>query len=318
MMKMKKNVEGTIVCVLLLVSVITGSCVQNLSITGDTPSSIVVKCILTRSDVQKVNLYYESPVESLELLSPETASVRITDVESGIGYDGEKSAYGEWSVSLRPEDGKEYFLEVRVDKKNLKAVTVFPAHTLKDYTFGKDGDINILYLFLGGGMGTPNRFFPDAPAYCPEFLFYKDFNNMSEPELSLWVRRTDNLEVKMILPHPSIEAENLSGSLVRTKVPGYFAIDADDAFKYYKGRETYIYFYNVSMSLDYYLADIYRQKRNNADLVNLLYADSKNLYSNIDGGYGIFGAAEAFKLPCPATYDYGKQDHLEDYEFIPK
>lgn len=318
MTKIKKYVEGITMCALLLMSVMTGSCVQNLSIKGNKSSSIVVKCILTNSDVQKVSLYYESPFESLELLSPETANVKIIDVESGVGYDGEKTDYGEWSVAFRPEAGKEYSLEVNVDKKNIKAVTVFPAHTLKEYVFGTERDSDVAIIFMGT-MATPHKkLFPDAPISHPEFLFYKDLDNMSEPELTLWIKRTDNLEVKVILPSSSIEAETMNEALVRTKVPGYFAIDADGALNYYKDRVTYIYMYNVSMSLDYYLADMYRQKKSNADLVNLLYSDSRGLYSNIDGGFGIFGAAEAFRIPCPEAYDYGRPDHLEDFEFIPE
>ena len=99
-----------------------------------------------------------------------------------------------------------------------------------------------------------------------------------------------------------------------------FAIVGDISYDYWLGdgraERSFLYFCSVSDSYDRYLQDVQRVLPN-GDVLSTLYTDALKLYTNIEGGYGIFGAMSTqrydcelhklpgFGYPYDLGYDYG-------------
>ncbi len=83
----------------------------------------------------------------------------------------------------------------------------------------------------------------------------------------------------------------------------YFAVIGDITYNYWGDggtrRRSSLYFCSVSEEYDQYLQDCYRQIRaNEADVLSALYSNASNIYTNIKGGMGIFGAMYVLRHDC--------------------
>lgn len=292
---------------LLLFVFIFESCVQNLNPQINNSVGIAVNCILTKSDYQKVKIFYGSSISSSEFNCPDDAKVVITDLTGKVSFKGIKTSYGEWTVAFMPNFGHNYKLEVEVDGKKLHATTSFPKSSVGDYK---------VYYYKEVNKYNPSNFSYLPANQVATILLIKDWIKAYEDDIIIWIKRSEDYSLKIFMPENDMAVDYINQSLVRFKLPYYFAID-DYSFGVINNRNQHMYFYNVSISLDYYLKDIYKKQNSSSDLVTLLYSDAHNSYTNVIGGFGIFGAVEAFKITMPFVYNYGT-NNFNTYSFIPQ
>ena len=86
----------------------------------------------------------------------------------------------------------------------------------------------------------------------------------------------------------------------------YFSLYGDFDFSIWKENETAahpsLYFCSVSPEYDQYLQSVRGFLHQRGDVLSLLYGDVRNGFSNIDGGYGIFGAVRVLRHDCDARF----------------
>lgn len=65
-----------------------------------------------------------------------------------------------------------------------------------------------------------------------------------------------------------------------------------------------LYFCSVSEEYDRYMQSLRSFKNEQGDMLVSLYRDIRNVYTNIDGGHGVFGAALVLRHDCDCHYTY--------------
>ena len=94
------------------------------------------------------------------------------------------------------------------------------------------------------------------------------------------------------------------GSLpLKLNASSYFAVVGDISYNYWfedeRAERSSLYFCAVSESYDRYLQDCRSMSaEKSGDLLGSLYSDASRIYSNIEGGYGIFGAMYVLRHDC--------------------
>ena len=102
---------------------------------------------------------------------------------------------------------------------------------------------------------------------------------------------TDNAWRTTTLMHHGVDASS------------YFSIFGDISYNYWfedeRAERSSLYFCAVSESYDRYLRDCRSMStEKSGDLLGSLYSDASRIYSNIEGGYGIFGAMYVLRHDC--------------------
>lgn len=82
-----------------------------------------------------------------------------------------------------------------------------------------------------------------------------------------------------------------------------FAVVGDISYNYWwddaRQRRSSLYFCSVSPEYDRYLQDCWQQTvSTEGDLLASLYVDASRIYTNIQGGYGVFGAMNVLRHDC--------------------
>lgn len=82
-----------------------------------------------------------------------------------------------------------------------------------------------------------------------------------------------------------------------------FAIVGDISYNYWwddaRERRSSLYFCSVSSEYDRYLQDCWQQTvSTEGDLLATLYVDASRIYTNVQGGYGVFGAMNVLRHDC--------------------
>ena len=82
-----------------------------------------------------------------------------------------------------------------------------------------------------------------------------------------------------------------------------FAVVGDISYNYWwddnRQRRSTLYFCSVSPEYDRYLQDCWQQTvSTEGDLLATLYVDASRIYTNVQGGYGVFGAMNVLRHDC--------------------
>lgn len=111
--------------VVLLLAFLLLACSDPVEIAWKGERQVSVYCILTRDSLQTVRLSWVSSLKDGKEEWVDDAQVFIRDKE--YAYPGKKVNAGEWAVSMTPEPGKTYWLEIHLpDGKEISAETSCP------------------------------------------------------------------------------------------------------------------------------------------------------------------------------------------------
>lgn len=275
-------------CSLMLAMFVACSCVQ----TVDMPSAlenppIVVKCVLTWSGQQKVTLCYAGGVSGGDMAMVKEAEVAIG--EAGlILKNGVKLKDGEWEVKIFPDFGKTYELTVKVEGyKEIKAFTRFP-----------DG-----VTFFSKWNYKHTMEYQDFDDICVTDRYYLENYHIwqydfYDKDLRLWMRHSDWIPVTT--DHKN--AEYINDGLIHMFHPaGYGSFKFDigiDCYDHFHGHRHSLIIYSVSEELDRYMVEALKM-RQPTDIVSLMFSNATNIYSNVQNGMGVFGAADCVCLRFP-------------------
>lgn len=290
-----------VLCILMLVLFVTGSCVQNL----DVPSApvnppVVVKCVLTKGWRQTVTLCYADGLGGGDLARVKEAEVTIGEKGAMPKY-GEKMKDGEWEVNLSPDFGKTYELTVRIDGyQEIKSSTRFP------------DDVTFLYQWTRvNSWDKYESYICSVDRVQAEDGWYYDWY---EKDLHLWMRHSDWIPVTT--DHRN--AEYINDRLVRMfHLAGYGSFKFEtgiDINDYFQGRKHSLMIYSVSEELDKYMAEAFKTGRS-TDIVSQMFSSATNLYTNVQNGMGVFGAADCASLRFPLKPLEDFMDVRPPYEF---
>jgi len=90
----------------------------------------------------------------------------------------------------------------------------------------------------------------------------------------------------------------------------FFSVVGDFTYNYWgedgAGRHSSLYFCSVSEEYDLYLQDCHRQIADRkGDILTSLYSNATNNYTNVHGGFGIFGAMYVLRHDCDLKWQPG-------------
>lgn len=98
----------------------------------------------------------------------------------------------------------------------------------------------------------------------------------------------------------------------------FFAVVGDFSYNYWNEDREYLhsslYFCSVSEEYDLYLQDSHRQIASmKGDILTTLYSNATNNYTNIRGGFGIFGAMYVLRHDCDLERKPSEHTQMYDY-----
>lgn len=102
---------------------------------------------------------------------------------------------------------------------------------------------------------------------------------------------------------PRIVHEIVGASQDEVDASPFFVVVGDIAYNYWwedaRPYRSSLYFCAVSSEYDHYMQDCWKQTvSTEGDLLATLYVDASRIYTNIQGGYGVFGAMNVLRHDC--------------------
>lgn len=296
----------------------TLSCVRDTDLDAGEPPKVVVECVLSDEPLQVLHLSYTKSVSHPAYPPVGNAEARLLDLSSGerIGNFTYNPAQGRWELPYSAVPGHSYRLEVEVAGQELiHARQEMPLSTL-DYEY--------ISMFSGGGDlpkeyksydMTVFRFRTiDAPAYCWIYgqVYHADtgsYEHVGKICTDYAYADPFNITGESYVPvndsYPFLEGTALHRDYLRIPLEADKVGQGDAIFSHFvvsgsfsnqagtDGENARVNVIFVSAQYDRFLRDAlqYAAQQESSSLADIYLRD--NLYSNINGGIGIFGAKTA-------------------------
>ena len=299
-------------------------CVDILPSESNNPSAVVVNCLLNDNDVQILKLTRTSKVEDANgfdvITNAKAYLYELSESEKHLAGEFKHNVSGEYSLNYRPEPGKRYKLEVSTPEgENLygetqmpEAVPVVPysLHRLLNDWYGEkigDGLIpDFDYYASGVKKGTDMYILEKAPLKNVIWVSLLTCNTLHD---NILTSIPENYKLS-----PKITAANSTNfsDLFNKLNPGdstdytywlYFTMRLfkksenynDWKFLFFREQDSTVMtafsIKTLSSEYDTYLKSVMTKAWTYQDETGLSSMfDVRNIYTNITGGYGVFGA----------------------------
>ena len=327
--------KATLFIVLLLCSAALCSCVRDVTLDAMDKPTVAVECVLTNISPQTLRLAFTkgaSQTEASPLVSVEASLIDLSEGQSiGLFQRGED---GVWTLDYAAVPEHNYRLEINVPGYELIwAEQTMPAlseiscnshiyHSYDDYsTYVKYPNLcgtvfyasslpNYTWIY-GMNYNEETKSFEIADEICTDYEYVGNFNLTGEvytPETS----DTDYSGFECYAElYPPLAGKSIHRRFLRLQKNDnaeekVFVISGNFQGPYYsflggqqrEQSETEGYVESISVTDDYdrYLRDAiaYQLKQESSDLSSIYQRE--NIYTNINGGVGIFGAQIKTKL----------------------
>lgn len=262
-------------------------CVEAVDFSPNVEPKVVVNCLLTNDDVQKLTLTYSASFEASGYQEVESAKVTLFEGGVKVGtFSKDPSSYGEWTLEYKPIYDKMYQLEVEVAGQPIvRAFTTFPRATIifpkreldKDGRryFEKRADSKTFWVFV---LNNPKKLLIQKSIIEPSYVLrsaigtnYSSVDTFNKLSLDSEHNSDNNLHMSYLrmLPDETMNQFYLDKWLYNCVV--VFRSVSDEYDQYLKS--------SLEKMLVYESFDDPTQ-----------WLDESKVYTNIENGLGIFGA----------------------------
>lgn len=293
---MKKARSG--LAVWLTLSLLTCACVETIDLETGFEQKVVVNCILTPGPEQSLSITYNAPAGHFA-----RTYEQIKDADARLYCDGNEvgqftvNKRGTYDLSLVPIPGKEYLLSVKTtDGNTVTAKTTFPERAPLHYQ-GYQSSY------------TVHEFIQDS-SEAPYWCFGLTMNDQILDNPKAPVSSKEIMVNALGCSHPRTDAFNAMnepmfasvGLTDGTTMAHYYYVRIDPVFNdasvsfYVEAPlpvfQSHIVFRSVSAEYDTYLKTSLRKALayQAVPYDPTAWFDEDGVYSNIEGGLGIFGA----------------------------
>jgi len=313
-------------CVSLLLSIILSSCVKDVVLDAMEEPQLVVSCILRVDSIQNLQLSYTKGASRKEAPPVKGATAVLTDLtenrEAGHFIQNDE---GVWQLKYSPIPTHNYRLDVSVpDHDPVWAEQTMPIEPPVNCFYGDlQGEMYTWYNYTPKGIQYSSTFPCTVWAYAMNYNYHWERYEIVE-EISTDYSNVDNFNLtgavldsalvqtladpiwKLNLHYGSflggypIHRRFLRFQKLESPTLSYFAIDGHFSGVYYNYEEGsprnpsptegVLYFACLSDEYDKYLCEAFNRYHAtlSSDLSSIYVRD--NVYTNIHGGIGIFGA----------------------------
>lgn len=283
-----KHTASLVILPAILLSV---SCVEDIDIDVPLEDKIVVNCLLTTDSVQHLSLTHNALKNAGYFQDVDNAVATLSSGGIEIGTF-RHSEYGDWNLDFTPIPGEKYELNIKVDGfDKITAETIFP-HQVK------------ISKSQSKGNGS-KRYFKQMKSDEVFWMFHLTQRSDTLMKVPV-VSSSDVLQESIGTSHPGADDFNASDLLMFSNMGGggttrehlcyirVLPVDMQGMLEFYvEGflRQSLMVFRAVSDEYDRYLKTSLAKMmlyENSDDSTQ--YLDESSVYSNINGGLGIFGA----------------------------
>ena len=304
----------------IAISLTVVSCVKDVILDAGDEPQVVVDCILTDEPVQTLYLVYTKGASREKAPELPEASAMLTDLTEGREAGRfERAADGSWQLNYAAIPAHEYHLDVTVpDHEPIWAEQTMPETQGVEVTWHSwdliNGDNNVGYSFRFLNSPNPVWFYGinyptmDSPGEQTEYLFtdseaadpFNEDEKAGSFEGNLWgdnssgFRITSYPNLRNVPPHKRFlrlqASENTMGDpfYVSGSFQGY--ISDHKNFMHAELHPAELHYFSASEDYDRFIRDSYHllNLKASSDLADIFIRD--NVYSNIHGAIGLFGA----------------------------
>lgn len=298
---------------------------------GEFPQ-VVVECVLNEESVQKLFLTYTKGASRKEASDLPEAEAVLTDLTASREAGRfERMTDGSWQLAYAAIPTHHYRLDVIVPgHEPIWAEQTMPDNPPVESVKLKRGEssypgyedaIGILYCSafpcaiwsFGLNYNTVAEELEPAEQICTDYPYVDNFNLTGETyvhETLTPVQNNQTLRVYSVLSGTaSIHRKYLRFPKSNSSLRHYFDVEGLDGLQYYDDMsraplptECVLYFVALSDEYDQYLCEALQdQQSQESSDITAIYSRS-NLYTNIKGGLGIFGATTKMPIRWSGVY----------------
>ena len=291
---MRKALTKSILCLMAVTS-----CTESIDLSSEFERKVTVNLILENKDSQELTLCYNSKAGDFRYEPIEEADVRLFDGDTEVGRFKHKR-FRSWALDYRPVPGHTYRLTVDVPSfERITAQTTMP-HNVRIQKYKDDETTNDRHKSFVQEM-------PESPYWI--FVMLRHTTSMILENNDLQIEPEDNLSSCLGSNHIALDNFNANDFLMFTDMnlesgesfnhDGYLRIGKTSALNEYPIiffiesflSNAIVVFRAASDEYDKYLkSSLIKAQAYEAKDDPSAYFEENVVYSNINGGLGIFAA----------------------------
>lgn len=298
---MNKN----ILPVFLLLAVFLFSCTEGIDFSDEYEKKVTVNLILEDKDTQELSLCFNAEPGTYRYTSIKDADVRLFEDGTEVGKFIYQS-WRNWTLDYRPKAGHTYSLSVKVPEyEEITAETTMPRNVKVGIQRDRSWDT------VTHKITDYRKYFLQKSASDPYWIFVMRRHTLYDilDQKNLEIEPEDRLENSIGSDHIALDNFNVEDFLMFTDVagpagqslshPGYLRIEkTDDSLEYpliffieASLVNSIVVFRAASDEYDKYMkSSLIKAYAYQAEDDITSYFEENTVYSNIEGGLGIFAA----------------------------